>query len=162
MPQQTKSILSMWWTPMQTERNEIIQLLEKIATTRRPCLRRSNERDALLATDLPLVTDAEGVCLFRTMAEKCGWTVNDRNGWILLDRVPGKMTVVSSHGPEALACASLLERHPCGEPDDELWRELVKACEEGKNAEEQAFAHLHALLAEKLRMHVSLPDLKII
>ena len=148
---------------MQTERNEIARLLDSVNTSRKPCVRRSNESDSLLATDLPLVTDTEGVRLFRNLAGECGWTVRTgKNGWLMLDRVPERMTVVSSRGTEALACASLLERHSYKEPDAVIWRELVKACEEGKNVEERAFARLHALIAERLKSHAPLPDLEIL
>lgn len=152
----------MWQTQMQTERNEITRLLELVATGRKPCVRRSSEPDSLLATDLPLVTDTDGVALFRAMAHERGWTVTEKNGWLLLDHIPEKLTVFSAHGPEALACASLLERHAAVEHDAILWRELMKACEEGRAAEERAFAKTHALLAEKLRLHAPMPDLEIL
>ena len=60
---------------MQTERNEIMRMMESVKTARKPCLRRSNEPDSLFATDLPLATDFEGILFFRTIAGERGWTV---------------------------------------------------------------------------------------
>ena len=147
---------------MQTERNEIKRLLETVKTARKPCIRRSSERDSLLATDLPALTDTEGLNLFLKMAGEKGWTVKDKNGWLLLDLVPERMTVVCSHGPEALACASIIERHCERTPDAKMWRDLKKACEEGSNQEERAFAKMHAVLAENLRLHEPVPDIEIL
>lgn len=147
---------------MQTERYEIKHMLETVKTTRKPCIRRSAEYDSLLATDLPVLTDAEGLKLFLQQTDEKGWTVKEKNGWLLLDRVPKRMTVVSSHGPEALACASIIERHSNRKPDAKLWREMMKACDERSDIEERAFARMHAALAECLRLHEPVPDIEIL
>lgn len=66
-------------------RKELQELLATVPTLRRPALRRSEDANALFATDLPLLADAGG---FLPTAEKHGWRTWMQGGWLLLDKLP--------------------------------------------------------------------------
>ena len=57
-------------------------MLAIVPTLRRPALRRSEDANALFATDLPLLADAADFC---RLAEKHGWRTWMQGGWLLLD-----------------------------------------------------------------------------
>ena len=60
-------------------------MLATVPTLRRPALRRSEDANALFATDLPLLADAADFC---RLAEKHGWQTWMQGGWLLLDKLP--------------------------------------------------------------------------
>ena len=60
-------------------------MLATVPTLRRPALRRSEDANALFATDLPLLADAADFC---RLAEKHGWRTWMQGGWLLLDKLP--------------------------------------------------------------------------
>lgn len=60
-------------------------MLETVPTLRRPALRRSEDANALFATDLPLLADTADFC---RLAEKHGWRTWMHGGWLLLDKLP--------------------------------------------------------------------------
>ena len=60
-------------------------MLATVPTLRRPALRRSEDANALFATDLPLLADAADFC---RLAEKHGWQTWIHGGWLLLDKLP--------------------------------------------------------------------------
>lgn len=59
-------------------------MLATVPTLRRPALRRSEDANALFATDLPLLADAADFC---RLAEKHGWRTWMQGGWLLLDKL---------------------------------------------------------------------------
>lgn len=56
--------------------------------SRPPVIRRSDEPDMLLATDLPLLTGEDSLLLFLRRAQENGWQTRMLKGWLLLDREP--------------------------------------------------------------------------
>lgn len=66
-------------------RQELQEMLATVPTLRRPALRRSEDANALFATDLPLLADAADFC---RLAEKHGWRTWIHGGWLLLDKLP--------------------------------------------------------------------------
>ena len=64
-------------------------MLATVPTLRRPALRRSDDVNALFATDLPLLADAADFC---RLAEKHGWRTWMQGGWLLLDKLPNPRT----------------------------------------------------------------------
>lgn len=144
---------------MRRLRQSAAALLQAVPTHRKPALRRSDDPQALLATDLPLAADADAVARFVRAAEAEGWTVRPSKGWLLLDHpVPVPMTdacrVIDG---EAGCCVSLLLRHPGGEACAEDVRELVKAQEAGGDRVERLCARWHGEWAARLRLHQPLP-----
>ena len=141
-------------------RCELQALFLSIPCSRPPTLRRCRHADALLATNLPFIASAEAVHHFQDACRALGWTVMQRDGWLLLDHpVPAPDAVVPQtlHG-ESGCLISLLLRHrqdnaPCG---DDI-RALAKACEESPAAAERLCAEMHAVWAARLRRHEPLP-----
>lgn len=140
-------------------REAVSRAMEGLPVSRRPALRRSDDRDALLATDLPLTTDAASLACFTTRLEKLGWRIRPWQGWLLLDREvpPPEYRVPAALEGETGCCISLLLRHPGGEADAALVRDVVKAAECGRPALTRLCARLHAEWAEALREHRNLP-----
>ena len=133
-------------------------LLETPAS-RKPALRRSDDPEALLATDLPLIADSEAVASFTARMQARGWRVWRQGSWLLLD---AEMPVPDDDVPETVngelgCCISLLKRHPGSETDREALRALVKATERGPAALETYCAVLHGSWAAALREHRELP-----
>lgn len=140
-------------------RREAQAVLEEAAVIRKPALRRSDDPDALLATDLPMVTDDAAVERFMAEMAEQGWRVSRAGDWLVLDKdvpVPESMSSAALAG-EIGCCASLLERHPCGETDKRAIRAVIKAAESGRPALERLCGKLHAQWAEALREHRALP-----
>lgn len=140
-------------------RGEIQAALADVPVTRKPALRRSDDPDALLATDLPLAADEEVVQRFIGRMNERGWRVRRQGSWLLLD---AEVPVPDDAVPETLkgelgCCISLLLRHPGGETDRAALRALVKAAEIGFEALEKCCAGLHASWAAALREHRNLP-----
>ena len=87
-------------------------MLATVPTLRRPALRRSEDANALFATDLPLLADAADFC---RLAEKHGWRTWMQGGWLLLDKLPNPPdmpTKIPDAPGELGCCLSLLARHP--------------------------------------------------
>lgn len=142
-----------------TLRREVQAALADVPVTRKPALRRSDDPEALLATDLPMAADEETVQRFIGRMNERGWRVWRQGSWLLLD---AEVPVPNDAIPEALngelgCCISLLLRHPGGETDREALRALVKAAERGPKALETYCAVLHASWAAALREHRELP-----
>ncbi len=128
---------------------------------RPPVIRRSEERDWMLATDLPGLASEESLKVFCECVSARGWRTQRRGDWLLLDN-PGALTgaakpAVKAMEGEAGALVSLLERHPNGEPDDILLRLIAKRAEEGETALENLCRSLHRDFARRLRDGEALP-----
>lgn len=140
-------------------RARVQEALYAVPAKRRPALRRSDVPDALLATDLPLVADAQAVEAFRTELADMGFSTWERQGWLLLDvpvPVPDAPLPASFVG-ECGCCISLLVRHPDGAPAEDFIRAVVKAADAGRIPFERLCGQLHAELAARLRRHEPLP-----
>lgn len=126
---------------------------------RKPALRRSDDPEALLATDLPLIADAAAVEAFLSRMTARGWRVWRAGDWLLLDAEvpPPESGEPAAPGGEPGCCVSLLMRHPEGAPDRALIRAVAKAAEEGYPALERLCGRLHAAWAAALREHRDLP-----
>lgn len=138
-------------------RQEVQALLATVPTVRRPALRRSDDENALFATDLPLLADAADFC---RLAEKHGWRTQMLNGWLLLDKLPNPpmMPEKIPDAPGELGCClSLLARHMDDAADDVQLRALLKAADAGGPALERYARALHRDLAAHLRTHTPLP-----
>ena len=141
-------------------RVQVMRELTARTAVRRPSLRRSDDAQALLATDLPLVAATGETEVFRVRMEALGWRVRTAgNGWLLLDKeVPSPQdTPVEAEG-DCACCLSLLRRHrDGGDPSEEI-RAVVKAADAGRQPFARLCGQLHARLAGMLRRHEPLPD----
>ncbi|MCH5287180.1 MAG: hypothetical protein J1E43_07140 [Christensenellaceae bacterium] len=140
-------------------RKDVQAVLERTPTARRPALRRSDDPDALLATDLPLTADDQAVAEFIARMNALGWHVWRQGGWLLMDAEVPLPDCAGTEPPEGEAgcCISLLLRHPEGEADRRAIRAVVKAAESGPSALERLCAGLHETWAAALREHRKLP-----
>lgn len=140
-------------------RQQVQGVLYAVPAKRKPALRRSDAPDALFATDLPLVAEAEVIRDFAAHMEACGWTVRERNGWLTLDAaVPVPETVIPADlVGECGCCISLLLRHPEAAPAADVIRAVVKAADAGKQPFERLCTQLHGAFAAHLREHRALP-----
>ena len=140
-------------------RAEVSAALLETPSARRPALRRSDDPEALLATDLPLVADGEAVAVFEARLTAMGWRVSKAGDWLLMDvDVPMPETGMPAELiGEAGCCVSLLARHPNDRTDRAAIRAVVKAVERGEAALERLCARLHAEWAAALREHRDLP-----
>lgn len=132
-------------------------MLATVPTLRRPVLRRSDDANALFATDLPLLADAADFC---RLAEKHGWRTWIHGGWLLLDKLPNPPdmpTKIPDAPGELGCCLSLLARHPDDTADGTLLRALLKSADAGGQAMEKYCRMLHRDLAARLRTHNPLP-----
>lgn len=132
-------------------------MLATVPTLRRPALRRSEDANALFATDLPLLADAADFC---RLAEKHGWRTWIHGGWLLLDKLPNPPdmpTKIPDAPGELGCCLSLLARHPDDTADGTLLRALLKSADAGDQAMEKYCRMLHRDLAARLRTHNPLP-----
>ena len=108
-------------------RRRVQSVLYAVPAKRKPALRRTDAADALFATDLPLTAEADAVCRFMTDMEEQGWTVCERNGWLLLDAaIPTpEYAVPTATAGECGCCISLLLRHMDDAPAEEIGRAHV-------------------------------------
>lgn len=143
-------------------RQEVNECLERVPVRRKPFLRRSLKREFLLCTDLPLVSDEEGVTLFRRHLMLKDWEVCAEGSLLQLRKQPDPPEV---HEKEAaglkpadeLACLiSLLHRHPGGTAGQEELFDLLKAAEAGE--EGRLFVIWHQEWASRLRKGLELPS----
>lgn len=140
-------------------RREIQAALAEIPARRKPALRRSDDPDALLATDLLLAADDGDVEQFKSRLVETGWRVWEKDGWLLLDAdvpIPA-YGVPSEASGETGCCISVLLRHPEGDADPRTVRAIVKAAESGRPALDKLCGALHAEWAASLREHRRLP-----
>jgi hypothetical protein len=88
-----------------------------------------------------------------------GWTVCERNGWLLLDAaIPTpEYAVPTAPTGECGCCISLLLRHPEDAPAGDYIRSIVKAADAGRQPFERLCGQLHGELAAQLRQHQPLP-----
>lgn len=140
-------------------RKAVQACLENIPASRKPALRRSDDPDALLATDLPLVAQAGDAAAFAAAMEQAGWRVWEKNGWLLLDHaVPAPVWRWPGEYPgEWGCCLWLLRQHGNETAPAEMIRALVKAAEQGRDKVERLCAQWHGLFAEMLRNRRELP-----
>lgn len=140
-------------------RMQVQRVLYAVPAKRKPALRRSDTPDALFATDLPLVAEAEAVAAFRADMACLGWRCEERNGWLTLDAaVPVPDAAVPADMAGACGCCiSLLLRHPEDAPADDLIRAVVKAADAGKQPFERLCGEFHADFAARLRRHEAMP-----
>lgn len=134
---------------------------EGMTLLRRPALRRADAPDALLATNLPQVTDAAGADAFCREMRRLGWQCSLRAGWLLLDApVPAPAAPVpAALEGECGCCISLLLRHPDQGDAAEDIRRVVKAADAGRKPFERLCGQLHAAFAEDLRRGRPLPGI---
>lgn len=140
-------------------RSQVQQVLYAVPAKRKPALRRSDAPDALLATDLPLIAEAEAVAAFRAEMARLGWHSAERQGWLTLDApvpVPDAPVPVVPLG-DCGCCISLLLRHPDTTPAEAYIRAVVKAADAGCMPFERLCGQLHGELAVRLRKHEPLP-----
>lgn len=141
-------------------REQASDALMSVPARRRPALRRSDAPGALLATDLPLVSEEAAVAAFTEQMQALGWRVfRAENGWLLLDApvpVPAALPPDRPEG-EYACCISLLQRHPDACDASAQIRALVKAAEAGAQPFTRLCAQLHADFAARLRRHELLP-----
>ncbi|MBR6029982.1 MAG: hypothetical protein IKP40_12930 [Clostridia bacterium] len=137
-------------------RREALTLLRDCGASRPPALRRARPDTHLLATDLPRCAPPEAAARAREKLEGAGWTVDEKDGWLLLDHPLNPPSFFSTQPTgEAACCLSLLARHP-GEAVDPVWaRRLAKAGEAGEV--EKLCEKLHRELAALLRRRQPLP-----
>ena len=140
-------------------RQQVQSVLYAVPAQRKPALRRSDAAEALFATDLPLIAEAEAVQGFLADMEQCGWTVSVRNGWLLLDTaVPApEYAVPTAPAEECGCCISLLLRHMEDAPAEDHIRAVVKAADAGKQLFERLCEQLHGDFSAQLRRHQPLP-----
>lgn len=140
-------------------RQQVQSVLYAAPASRRPALRRADAEDALFATDLPLIAEADSIRTFIADMEQRGWTLHERNGWLLLDTdVPApEYTVPTAPAGECGCCISLLLRHMDDVPAEEHIRAVVKAADAGKQPFERLCGQLHGEFAAQLRRHQPLP-----
>lgn len=130
--------------------------LADVPAQRKPALRRSEDPEALLATDLPLAAHAAAVEAFVRQMSNHGWRIREKQNWLLLDvdvPVP-RFSPVQAKG-ELGCCISLLTRHGGSGAPKETIRAIVKAVEAGTL--ERLCLRLHREWAELLRLHQPLP-----
>lgn len=140
-------------------RQQVQSVLYAVPASRKPALRRADAADALFATDLPLIAESEAVQGFIADMERRGWTLHERNGWLLLDAaVPApEYAVPTATAGECGCCISLLLRHPENAPAEDHIRAVVKAADAGKQPFERLCGQLHGAFAAQLRQHQLLP-----
>ena len=140
-------------------RQQVHGVLYAVPAKRKPALRRSDAPDALFATDLPLIAEANVVRAFAADMAAQGWIVRERNGWLTLDAaVPVPETVIPADlVGECGCCISLLLRHPEDAPAADGIRAVVKAADAGKQPFERLCVQLHGAFAAHLREHRALP-----
>lgn len=129
-------------------------------TRRKPALRRADDPDHLLATDLPLASEEAAVRAFAEKMAGNGWTVTRRGGWLYLDHPltpPAAQAGPRIAEGEVGCCLSLLERHPAGRASAEEVRALCKAAEAGRVPLERLCRAWHGQWAVLLRQHGELP-----
>ena len=133
--------------------------LMDVPAARKPALRRSDDPEALLATDLPLIAEGEAVEAFAEKLRAEGWRVWKAGEWLLLDaEVPvPEVRIPPCPEGEAGCCVSLLARHPSQTIDQVALRAIVKAADSGAPALERLCRRLHAQWAGALREHRPLP-----
>ena len=136
--------------------------LLRLEVNRRPALRRSDDPEALLATDLPLAASAETAEGFVRRLRELGWRVwMAANGWLLLDAdvpLPEAAPAEEDVTGECGCCLSILARHAEENGLAAEWlRTIVKAAEAGEKPFGRCCGQLHAYLAELLRLHQPLP-----
>ena len=85
-------------------RQELQEMLATVPTLRRPALRRSDDANALFATDLPRLANAADFC---RLAEKHGWRTWMQGGWLLLDKLPNPPDMPVRRVISAAACRCL-------------------------------------------------------
>ena len=140
-------------------RTQVQGVLYAVSARRKPALRRSDAPDALFATDLPLIAEADAVRAFMADMEEQGWIVRARNGWLTLDApvpVPDTAIPAESAG-EWGCCISLLLRHPGDASAEDYVRAIAKGAESGRVPFERLCNQLHADFAARLRNHEPLP-----
>lgn len=140
-------------------RREVQKALTETPAARQPALRRSDDPEALLATDLPLIADSGAAEAFAVRMTARGWRVWRAGDWLLLDaEVPVPETEVPAGASgEPGCCVSLLARHRNEKADKAAVRALVKAAESGRPSLERLCGRLHAEWAAALREHGDLP-----
>ena len=154
------------WSMSRTEKTmcterQLQLLIFRTGPERKPALRRSDSEDFLYASDLPGLLSGEALEGFLHDLQEAGWSWKLTGDWLLMAPDPGNGEIRAERSPEAAAVVSLLERHPEHTDGDREWRTLVKACEQGGEKEKKAFRMLHGELAQALREHRKLPDLRI-
>ena len=141
-------------------RTQVQTILYSVPAKRKPALRRSDVPDALFATDLPLIAEAEAVDAFRSAMLQAGWSTEEARGWLLLRAaipVPVAEVPENMQG-ECGCCISLLLRHPGpGEATTFIYA-VAKAADAGFPKFDRLCGQLHADFAARLRNGEALPE----
>lgn len=140
-----------WHNPW---REELLTLLGRIFSARKPALRRSLRAEFLFATDLPRCA-AEAACRrWIQEATAAGWDCRQFGDWIEIrraDGLPPEGWFPDSPTGEASCVAVLLRQHPEEALSREELHTLLKAREAGPGPWEEACRTLHRSLAARLR-----------
>lgn len=139
-------------------REQLRQMMTGLDVSRTPVIRRSDEADMLLATDLPLLVNEAIMNDFLPRLAEAGWQTRMHRGWLLLDHAVAVPAIEGTPIGEAACVISLLERHPGGGNNAELIRLLAKAPEQGEKQMQRLFLDLHRRFAGMLREHRHLPE----
>lgn len=133
--------------------------LAAVPAQRKPALRRTDDPDALLMTDLPRIVPPEAVDAFISAVEAEGWRVRQEPGWMLLDHpVPApEMVWPEAYPGEWGCCLWLLRQHPGNDAPPAYIRALVKAAEQGQDKVERLCKQWHGEFAALLRERQVLP-----
>ena len=140
-------------------RRTVQEELAKWPVSRKPALRRSDDPEALLATDFPMVADDAAVDQLMAELSGHGWRIWRQGAWLLLDiavPIPAYHVPSLFHG-ELGCCIFLLLKYAEGPAEPCLIRQVVKAAECGRSELERLCGQWHAQWAEALREHRHLP-----
>lgn len=140
-------------------RRQVQACLASVPCRRRPALRRTDNPDFLLMTDLPQAASTQDVAAFAEGMRRLGWTVAEIPSWLLLDcPIPAPLCrVPDSYPGETGCCLWILRQHPGGDAPPDMLRALVKAAEQGAPQVEKLCSAWHGQLAAMLRRHQPLP-----
>lgn len=140
-------------------RQEVQACLSTIRCQRKPALRRTDDPDYLLMTDLPQAAMPESVAAFAAALQLRGWAVQEMPGWLLLDHpLPAPAYTLPTDYPGELGCCMwLLRQHPGSAAPPEMLRALAKAAEQGSAQVERLCTAWHRQFAAQLRRHQPLP-----
>jgi len=135
-------------------RKELLTLLGRISSARKPALRRSLRAEFLFATDLPLCAAEDACRRWMREAASTGWDCRQFGDWIEIrreDGLPPEGWFPDFPTGEASCVAVLLRRHPEETLAPAEILALLKAREAGPGPWEEACRTLHRSLAARLR-----------
>lgn len=145
---------------MKELRKELLEAISALPFDRVPIIRRSNNPNYLLTSDLPLHIPKNVLDAFIRKMTEDGWTVTiTGNNWIEVDKKLIYKIGGTISGNEASCCARLLEKHPGNADEHKTERDILKA--KDANKLEECCRSLHRSWAEALRRGDELPRIDI-